>query len=382
MAVPIYFPILRAKAGEIDAIGQPLPIGRDHTRPMFDFPNPAPKDNLSLAHYFGDKIQAIKTSWGTVNDVCLDFSRYEPDSSMADGQHIVDYVFNISRQARLKAVPVVAPLSLRGPGTHYFEAVSRVAARDKRGVTLRLPYEDFAVAARLDRSLRETLGLISVAPEDVDVYLDAESLALLPVESPDEIALARTLKTAAKTVLGFGCRRVVFTASSVPDSLTHHEKGKVLQVPRAEFRVWRRLTSDAELLSLGFGDYGVICPTQSESSGRVVPPSRVRVATEDELVLYKGAPTDIRTICRKAIEDGVVDNLADSWGVRAVRECAAGYGNPGNATDWVARDTNMHIENTVAAVLRHSPSGPVVHAPAMIGVRETWLQDSLLLPRM
>ena len=173
MAVPIYFPILRAKAGEIDAIGQPLPIGRDCTRPMLDFPKPAPKDNLSLARYFGDKVQAIKTSWGTVNDVCLDFSRYEPDSSMADGQHIVDYVFDIARQARLQAVPVVAPLSLRGPGTHYFEAVSRVAARDKRGVTLRLPYEDFAVTAKLERSLRETLGLISVTPGDVDVFLDA-----------------------------------------------------------------------------------------------------------------------------------------------------------------------------------------------------------------
>lgn len=134
MEASIYFPILYAKAGEIGAIGYLAPATHDATRPTFDFPCQKPGDTHSLEQYLGKKIDEIKRSWGTRDEVYLDFSRYEPDAATDDGGHIVDYVFEIARQSHLKAIPVVAPVTLRGPGTLYFDAVSRVALRDGRGV--------------------------------------------------------------------------------------------------------------------------------------------------------------------------------------------------------------------------------------------------------
>ena len=84
MAGPIYFPILRAKAGEIDAIGHLAPRTQSLIRPMLDFPRQKKNDARPLAHYFGEKIQEIKKSWGTSNDIYLDFSRYEPDQKLPD----------------------------------------------------------------------------------------------------------------------------------------------------------------------------------------------------------------------------------------------------------------------------------------------------------
>ncbi|MEO8459951.1 MAG: hypothetical protein ABI451_05425 [Dokdonella sp.] len=381
MTSPIYFPILRAKAGEIDAIGRLAPKTRILTCPLLDFPVQSSKDSRSLEHYFAEKIREIKISWGTGDEIYLDFSRYEPETRLPDGQHVVDYVFDLSRQSHLKSMPVVAPLSLRGPGTSYFDAVSRVAAREKRGVALRISSEDFIVTTTLRRVLGDTANLVSTAPGDIDVYLDAESLNRLPIELADEIALSKSVCAAAEMTLALGYRRVIFAASSMPDSMTHHEKGEILHLPRAEFRIWRQLASDPESSSILFGDYGVIYPTQSESDAQGRPPSRIRITTVDEYVLYKDSPEAIRTLSRKAVDDGALNGLADSWGASAVRECAAGYGNKGNATTWVARDTNMHIENTVAAMIRHTATEAVVLpevARASTGI--PWLQDSLAFP--
>ena len=181
---PIYFPILRAKTGEKDALAWLSPVGRRLTRPMLDFPEPTPKIRLSFEQSFAEKVREITTSWGTAREICLDFSRYGPDECVSDGRHVVEYVFDLARQSRLMCLPVAGPLSLRGPGIAYFEAVSRIAARDGRGIALRVPTEDFATPTVLKSVLDETLGLVSVAPRNVDVYLDAGSLGSTPEVSP------------------------------------------------------------------------------------------------------------------------------------------------------------------------------------------------------
>lgn len=113
---PIYYPILRAKAGEKDALGWLSPLGRLLTRPVLNFPEPTPKNRHALEQFFAEKIHEIATSWGTAHEICLDFSRYGPDECAFDGRHVVEYVFDLARQARLRCLPTVGPLSLRGAG--------------------------------------------------------------------------------------------------------------------------------------------------------------------------------------------------------------------------------------------------------------------------
>jgi len=276
MSDPIYFPIARAKAGEIEAIGRLSPRARELVRPMLDFPRQRKKDKRPLAHYLGQKLEEIASSWGTAQEIYLDFSRYEPATAIADGPHIVDFVFGLARQLRLKAVPVAAPLSVRGPGTEYFEAIARVARHDKRGVALRIPYEDFVESDSLDRVLTETIAQIDLSPPEVDVYLDANSLAFIPESNRDEEELAKVVGASAVSVRDAGYRRAVFAASAIPGTLVRHKKGEVLTVPRTELRVWRLVLADSRFRFLLFGDYGVVDPGQVESDAHIIPPSRVR----------------------------------------------------------------------------------------------------------
>jgi hypothetical protein len=367
MANPVYFPILRAKAGEIDAIGRLAPVTRGFTRPLLDFPVQKSKDHRPLARYLTEKVHEIAASWGTSDEICLDFSRYEPDSTLHNEGHIADLAFKISRQLRLKAVPVTAPLSLRGP--QYFEAMARVLTQDGRGIAVRVPNEDLVRKAAIERTLAETLNLLVVAPGDVDVYLDAESLPLGPPKLRDETSIANALRAAAEVVHDLGCRRAIFVASNLPDASVRHKRGEVLRASRAEFRVWRDLSKD--LSYLAFGDYGIVHPRQTESEARVNPPSRVRLTTDDEYVLFKGSRREIRAVSRTAADSEAMTGHVPSWGANCVRECARGYGSPGAPKDWVARDTNMHIEGTVAAITRYL----AIDELPILG--DPWLQQSL-----
>lgn len=301
-------------------------------------------------------------------------SHAEPTTVLADGQHSADYVFNVARQRRLKAVPVAAPLAMRGPGTDYFEAIARVVSRDGRGAALRVPYEDFANSDSLELILKETVALLTLSPSQVDVYLDANSLALVPETDRDEAELVQTVRLAAKVIQMGGYRRVIFAASELPGSLVRQKKGEILKVARAELRVWRRIVADRSFRFLQFGDYGVIYPGQVESDLQVIPPSRVRLSLEHEYRLYKGSRDAIRSLSQSVVTDGQLHSAQNSWGANAIRECAAGYGDPGGPSQWVARDFNMHIENTVTTIARHWRPDMTMAAASR---SSPWLQESL-----
>lgn len=75
MIDPIYFPIARAKAGELEALGRLSPRTHGLVRPMLDFARQRMKDRRPLAQYLGEKLAEIAASWGTVDEIYLDFSR-------------------------------------------------------------------------------------------------------------------------------------------------------------------------------------------------------------------------------------------------------------------------------------------------------------------
>lgn len=380
-AEPLYFPILRAKKGEIAALAWLSPLAHALVRPMLDFPETQVDAQHPLELFLRDKIVAITKSWGTEQEIYLDFSRYEPDERVEDGRSVVEYTFDLARQTRLKCIPVVAPRSLRGPGTAYFDAVSRIVLRDQRGIAIRVPSADFSSTDSLKPVLAETLHLVSVAPAAADVYLDAASLYGLPAESDEEFALVQSLREAAVATDGLGFRRTIFAASSMPDSLARQRKGRVIHAPRPEFRMWRQIVSGHSPLLARFGDYAAIYPTQTEADVPRAPPSRIRLTSDNEHSLYKDAPENMRSLSKQAVEDGALNTATDSWGEHAIRECAAGYGDVGNASTWVARDTNMHIEDVAAAIVKEPAAGVSKLMIERLAHADTpWLQDSLLAP--
>lgn len=78
MKSAIYFPILRGKEGEIDAIGHLSPYARLRVRPLFDIQKPRSPAKSSIEQFLADKAREIASAWGTTRPLFIDFRRYGP----------------------------------------------------------------------------------------------------------------------------------------------------------------------------------------------------------------------------------------------------------------------------------------------------------------
>jgi hypothetical protein len=351
-----YFPILRAKSGEISAVGHLSPLTRSRMRPIFDFPVYQDNEKRTLPEYLAETIRDIRTAWGTERPLLFDFSRYAPNIDIGDGRHPVEFIFNYARQSRMKAIPVSGPQSIRGPELNYLEAVRRIATHDQLGVAIRIPFEDLLLPASLGHVIEATLELFDLTADGCDLILDADALERHARMDDPLSELRQIVRSAIRMTSKYRFRTVVFCASSIPEKVGPQYNAEPYRTSRVEFAVWKELLSDSTLPLVLFGDYGIIPPFQTDTNKPVQPPSRIRLSTNAEHVLYRAPRDEHQRLCKEVIETPTAHAQAPSWGMNATRACGRGYGGVGIPCTWIARDTNAHIETTVAEITRQLSS--------------------------
>jgi hypothetical protein len=258
--------------------------------------------------------------------------------------------------------------------------VSEVTKRDGRGLALRLPPDDFLEIERLEEALGRCLATLGIPVPLIDLIIDYEAIGRLPATQGAELAIVNVVASAIQFASSFGFRRLVLCGSSIPDWPTGKKQPARLAISRRELSAWRKFTEDRPGFALGFGDYAVISPFQTKPAKTVRVPARVRFATPEQQVFLRAPRKQYRALAQTAVRDEEFRLVQPSWGSNAVRECAANYGDSGGPTQWVARDTNMHIESTVIHVEDHLRRvAPELLGPHVEIARTPWLQDSLLI---
>lgn len=294
MQSAIYFPIHRAKRGEISAIGHLSPEARTRIRPTFDIPKPKAKNKDPIEYHLSDIASELAKNWGMSLPLFVDFSQYGPDEKAADGRHHAEYFFDCAHQLRMLAIPAAGPESIRGPGYGYLNAIARAAHRDGRGVAIRLPYRELNRPDTLSATVDDTLKALSLPPSMVDVFFDFEALVILPPEARSEEALLAVVIDAMRAIEGKAFRNLVLCGSSIPDQVGPQYNWNALRVSRVELNVWERVIArDANIL-VKFGDYGIGYAYERDSDKPVEPPSRIRLSTPTHHVLMSGAETGLQ----------------------------------------------------------------------------------------
>lgn len=352
MQSALYFPIVRGRQGEIQALAHLSPLARARAAPVVDLPKIDSDRAHSLDEYVAAFAAGLARAWGSKFPIYVDLARYGPEQIDSRGRHIVEHLFECTRQLNLKAIPVSGTRSERGPEPTYLEAVARIALRDERGAALRISHADFSSQHSLERELAAGLASLSLPPEQIDLFLDAESIALMPAQSGSGEELFATLLQAMDACQQHRFRNVVFVGSSVPENLPASKDEKPRSFTRTELRVWKRYMSRLNAPLVRFGDTGVWNPRQPDAGGGGggPPPARVRIPLGDTQVFYRGGSSAYREVCRQAFRHPGVRDLPRCWGLDAIRDAGRGAAGAANATGWVARDTNVHIEITVRQV--------------------------------
>lgn len=376
MDAPVYFPLLRAKPGEIEALGRLSPLAKRLTLPILDLPK-LPSPNDSLTNFACARFCDTKQSWGTAFEIGIDYSRFEPERFVEAGENLLPRLFHYARQLGLKAVPVTGSPSARGPEQHYIEGIAEVLRNSDAGVLIRLDRDEFGAISSLQRTLETMITLLSAAPDKVDVYFDAGSLSEDDVALEDS-ALMASLDEAIAFASSAGFRRVIVGGSSHPDPMSRKLSQPVFRGRTNEWALWQSILARRSRTAVLYGDYGVVHPRQTEPDGPVKPPSRVRLINEHEYVIHRGSRTAIRDVARVALEDDAYRMMRDSWGRQETARCARGSGDPGGPTTWIARDTNSHIEHIAHEVHRELARRDLVPALRAEAIAEPWFQTELL----
>jgi len=352
MRSALYFPNLRGKRGEISALGHLSPFARTGVRPFIDLPKPKVDAKQSIEAFLSETASSLALNWGTSYPLYVDFSRFGPEETTQTGSHPVEYFFASLPQHGVKGIPVAGPESARGPGDRYIKVVSDIASRDGRGAALRLPFHELVRADTAQAVLAAMLTALELDPKDLDLFLDLEAITLLPSEQRSALSLQAVLTDAVRSLRQWRFRTVVMCGSSLPETLGKRLDWTPNHIARTELAVWQGLLDQRDVPQMRFGDYGVVYPFEGDLDKPVRPPSRVRLCSNDEHLIYRAKPTEYQALASAALRDANFVDRPECWGLEEVSHCARGALGAGGATEWVARDTNIHLEATVRLVER------------------------------
>jgi hypothetical protein len=317
-----YFPIHRAKAGEIAGVAHLSPRTRTRVRPAFEIQKQRDDDDTPLEEHLSRVAHQLLAAWGSRYPLFADFSQFGPEDRTADGTHCAEFFFRCLRQQSMLGIPMTGPESVRGPGYGYIDAVAGIASEDGRGAALRLPFEEFSASDKVEHAISDSLRALRLEPPSVDLFLDFETLALLPAESRAAPGMAAVRVDVLREYGESGFRNIVICGSSVPDGVNKEYDGSALRVERTEIVAWQSLIENYSKGLIKFGDYGVIHALERDVDGPVRPPARIRLSTAGEHVLWRAARKDYIELSEKVVASQDFDPELAAWGCGVLRLCA------------------------------------------------------------
>ncbi len=363
---PTYVPILKAKLGEFEALANLKDRTARHIVPWFDVPPLGEKKRAThmkkseppVESYLNGVAGGIVNAWHD-GSMYLDFPRWATDAQTESGEHVISYLRN-----RLKALGLQV-----NPTVDYVRSDDPVYMHALQGMTLGA-YERFCLRLTMDADtiddladeeyfgdrVAEILDQLELPPTDVEVLIDFGDYSSTSQYVDDLIDHA---KTAISITQSLGFERIILAGCSMPPFITgavktQNSTGLVL---RKEMVAWRALLSENPALGLVFADYGVRSPNSKDESGPSNTNGKIRYTVGKEYFIARGYPlteglkgAQNYSLAKIVLTSGHYIDPSFSWGDERILRCSQGEFR-GNSKDWIAIDTNHHIEMVTAEVL-------------------------------
>ncbi len=252
-----YIPFLKAKRGELTAMGELSPEVKKAICPFFDFPRK--KTNYDPDTH-ADTAQSIATSlkkhWGS--DAEFYFDDLDVGQNLTvKGDH--QYAYMLKALKGLKVIPVVAL-----DRTNHNAAVTQLK-RDgeiaSATVALRAEQGDFEDFEAKQDQIDYDLAAVFEEFEAIDLILDCRVCSGLDVS----LTAQQVAAFAKKFCKSYGVRRVIITGSSIPASLGDLVKPDSAEtVTRRELAIISKARDLADV-DIVAGDYATVSPFYSDA---------------------------------------------------------------------------------------------------------------------
>lgn len=358
-----YFPIVRAKAGEMDALTNLKKLDKaslERCTPIFEITKLEGK-SLETARKrtdtpFEDYLDARAHNIAQIfrgKHVILDVSQWPIGFATEGGEQVLSYVCNSLNELGVIVCPVIG--YDRWEAIEYRETIKSMVLPDNAFFCIRLDslaIEDLGDPDHLDEIIEDMVLSSGLSEVNTPVLIDIGDVTKLPMQEVMEI-----IETAYGHMKGLGFDRIIMSASSIPDSIDKavKERDSSGLVQRKEMIVWKGFLSANPSASLYFSDYGVRNPRSSDTIATNMN-VKIRYTVNNAFFVVRGHSVkgeggfaQSQTLAKVIVDSIHYRQPKFSWGDAMIKQCSLGK-LVGSPTDWIAYDTNHHLKSVVNEV--------------------------------
>lgn len=344
-----YVPIIRWRQGEQRALRELSAGARpgvtplilllpDHYKPPSATAMASKKGPKNEGQQFIKLVQEAKSS-----NIFVDASALPGTAK----HHSLDDIAAAARAAGISLVPA----AVLNAGADYKAAVSRVTAKDGKGMALRVSFAQMNGAAAWTASL-------PLSPKYIDLIVDLTA-------SVSEIASlgGAVIQSFGNLHQGTAWRSVTLAGGCIPVNLGGFSHGLTI-IDRDEFVLWQSINNAGMPYRLDFGDYGSVWPGPPITA-KAAPPVNAKYALRNKYMIFRGvktkgpipttkgipapAPMDeqFRDHSKLIVGQAGRGKLAHCWADGLIDGYATSTsGSCGNVPFWVGVSQNRHFEIT------------------------------------
>lgn len=344
-----YFPVLKARAGEMEALGHIPHQQLGFVTPILEVSPPGFKRVKTKA---GEKPESVRRSLtehvdavigGILSNlregprVYLDGHFLRGEGTMRDGTPPLAHIVR-----RLAGEGLRAGVVVRRQGRALeVEALRDLIEERQCEVCLRLVDEDFR-PAEVQAAAAATVEALGLREGEVELLLDFGPVI------KDHAQSAQVTAASICEAVSPGAWKSVIAASTAYDSWPLGVgTAEPMIIPRFERGVFGAARRAAQGRRVQYGDFGVsgyemVVPSEFARAG-----VKLRYTTRENYLLYfagrlkDAGGAGFRSIARMVVQHpDFTPGL--TWGDRFIEQCAAG-GDTGNTTTWAAVGTSHHV---------------------------------------
>jgi hypothetical protein len=334
----IYWPILKGKTAEFRALGKLDVEQKNCIVPVIEIVHPA--KNKEFAKSLDTVIANCVKYWAKDRALYVDGYMVQEYGVMADGSHLMEYIFSGLRDAGVYSVPVISNVT----GREYNEAVLKISERDNKGVCLRIFIEQHT---DVNSEAEDILSFLDLHRHQCDLIID-----LRDIRTQSPASIAERVKNILKNLdQSEEWRNLVISGSSFPIDLTEFKADQIHRITRNEWEVWKTILQDTEIpCKPSFSDYTISHPNINEIIGDFPNASAsIRYTKGPEFVVYRGRGTrqhgfeQFFDVSEALISSGDYCGEGHCAGDEFINKCAIKRKKPGNLTTWRWVGTLHHI---------------------------------------
>ncbi len=347
-----YVPFLKAREGELVALGKVDIVDRDRLTPLLEV-GPAevdPKTGAAVKtidEVLKGLVPRIAKHWGKIDECFLDLPNFQPSGRLENGDHPVTAIFAETRGVELIAIPVTG----LSRGSAYQHAVTDVVAASRHGVAIRLRRDEMTVLDSLSARLWSLCSELGVEPADADLILDfgevkAGTEKEVRLEAEAVLRGLPAIDAWRSLTLGIGA----FPAQ--PSAFI--KAGDSGPLPRRDWALWRELIAlrDPSLpRKPSFGDYGITHPDWLQYDPlKMTRTASIRYTIDRDWLVLRGrslekpgAFTQFHSLSRDLKDRKEFAGTDHCWGDQEIQDCSSRRERPGSLTTWRAIGTRHHL---------------------------------------